>query len=87
MLTDNAKQFLSENHHAVLTTFRKNGAAQMSILSVGYYKEGVAFTTTDDRAKLVNLRRAVLAVEGAIIDIITENNRALSGEEDALPPL
>ena len=57
MLTDNAKQFLSENHHAVLTTFRKNGAAQMSILSVGYYKEGVAFTTTDDRAKLVNLKR------------------------------
>ena len=57
MLTDNVKQFLSENHHAVLTTFRKNGAAQMSILSVGYYKDGVAFTTTDDRAKLVNLRR------------------------------
>ncbi|MCH7786705.1 MAG: PPOX class F420-dependent oxidoreductase [Chloroflexi bacterium] len=57
MLTDNVKQFLSENHRAVLTTFRKNGAAQMSILSVGYYKDGVAFTTTEDRAKLANLRR------------------------------
>lgn len=57
MLTDNVKQFLSENHRAVLTTFRRNGAAQMSILSVGYYKDGVAFTTTEDRAKLANLRR------------------------------
>ena len=57
MLTDNVKQFLSENHRAVLTTFRKNGAAQMSILSVGYYKDGVAFTTTEDRAKLANLKR------------------------------
>ena len=57
MLTDNVKQFLSENHRAVLTTFRKNGAAQMSILSVGSYKDGVAFTTTEDRAKLANLRR------------------------------
>jgi PPOX class probable F420-dependent enzyme len=41
----------------VLTTFRRNGAAQMSIVTCGPYRDGVAFTTTADRAKLRNLRR------------------------------
>jgi PPOX class probable F420-dependent enzyme len=41
----------------VLTTFRRNGAAQMSIVTCGPYRDGVAFTTTADRAKLINLQR------------------------------
>ena len=49
--------FASRNHMAVLTTFRKSGAAQMSVITVGPYRNGVAFTTTEDRAKLANLRR------------------------------
>ena len=57
MLPDNVRAFAAENHHAVLTTFRGNGAAQMSIVSVGPYRDGVAFTTPADRAKLANLRR------------------------------
>ena len=57
MLPENVRAFASENHQAVLTTFRKDGGAQMSIVSVGPYRDGVAFTTTADRAKLVNLRR------------------------------
>ncbi len=57
MLPDNVKSFVSENRQAVLTTFRASGAAQMSILTVGPYGEGVAFTTTEGRAKLANLRR------------------------------
>ena len=57
MLSDNVKHFLSENHQAVLTTFRRDGGAQMSIITVGAYRDGAAFTTTDDRAKLKNLRR------------------------------
>ena len=57
MLSDNVKNFLSENHQAVLTTFRRDGGAQMSIITVGAYRDGAAFTTTDDRAKLRNLRR------------------------------
>ena len=57
MLSDNVKHFLSENHQAVLTTFRRDGGAQMSIITVGAYRDGAAFTTTDDRAKLRNLRR------------------------------
>ncbi len=57
MLSANVKEFVSDNHQAVLTTFRKNGAVQMSIVTVGAYGEGVGFTTTEDRAKLHNLVR------------------------------
>ncbi len=57
MLADNVKDFISTNHKAVLTTYRGNGNAQMSIIVVGPYREGAAFTTTADRAKLRNLER------------------------------
>ncbi len=57
MLPENVRAFASENHQAVLTTFRKDGGAQMSIVAAGPYRDGVAFTTTADRAKLTNLRR------------------------------
>ena len=57
MLPENVRAFASENHQAVLTTFRKDGGAQMSIVAAGPYRDGVAFTTTADRAKLANLRR------------------------------
>ena len=57
MLPENVNAFVSENHQAVLTTFRRDGAAQMSIVTVGPYGDGVGFTTTEDRAKLHNLAR------------------------------
>ncbi len=57
MLPDNVRQFTTENHQGVLTCFRRKGAAQMSIVTCGAYQDGVAFTTTEDRAKLHNLRR------------------------------
>ena len=57
MLDDNLKRFVAENRRGVLTTFRRDGSAQMSIITCGPYREGVAFTTTEDRAKLRNLRR------------------------------
>ena len=57
MLTDVQRQFLTANHNGALTTFRRSGAAQMSIVTCGIYGDGVAFTTTGDRAKLRNLRR------------------------------
>ena len=57
MLPEAITEFVSENHQAVLTTFRRNGSAQMSIVTVGAYGGGVGFTTTEDRAKLHNLRR------------------------------
>ena len=57
MLTEKVREFAAQNHQAVLTTFRRSGAAQMSILTVGPYRDGVAFTTTAALAKLGNLRR------------------------------
>ena len=57
MLSDNVRNLLAETHRGVLTTFRRNGAAQMSIISCGQYRDGVAFTVTSDRAKLGNLKR------------------------------
>ena len=57
MMRDNVREFVSQTHRGVLTTFRRNGAAQMSIVTCGPYRDGVAFTTTADRAKLINLQR------------------------------
>ena len=54
MKTSDLAEFLRNNHDAVLTTFRRNGAAQMSIVTVGALEDGVAFTTTEDRAKPVS---------------------------------
>ena len=57
MLPDNIREFISNNDKAFLSTFRRSGAAQLSIVVVGNYGDGAAFTTTEDRAKLANLRR------------------------------
>ena len=57
MLSETVKAFASENHHSVLTTFRRSGAVQMSLILSATYEGGVAFTTPGDRAKLLNLRR------------------------------
>ncbi len=57
MLSPKARQFLAKSHMGALTTFRRDGAAQMSVVTCGPYQDGVAFTTTEGRAKLANLRR------------------------------
>ena len=57
MLPDKVKDFAAQTHRGVLTTFRRNGAAQMSIISCGPYRDGIAFTVTESRVKLKNLRR------------------------------
>ncbi len=57
MLSDKHRVFLAQTHRGVITTFRKNGAAQMSIISCGPYRNGVAFTVTSNRSKLWNLKR------------------------------
>ena len=56
-LPNNVKQFTTENHMGVLTCFRKNGMPQMSVVTFGAYRDGVAFSTTAGRAKLLNLQR------------------------------
>ena len=66
MTIDEVRTFLEEQHRGVVTTFRKNGATQVSILATGYYRGGMAFVIRGDTAKLANLRRdprcAVLTV-------------------------
>ena len=57
MLPDKVREFASQTHFGVVTTFRRNGAAQMSIISCGPMRDGIAFTVTEDRVKLKNLRR------------------------------
>ena len=57
MLPENIRAFCTQTHRGVLTTFRRNGAAQMSIVTCGPLKDGVAFTVTFDRAKFLNLKR------------------------------
>ena len=57
MLPDKVNAFVAQTHRGVLTTFRRNGAAQMSIVSCGPMGDGVAFTVTFDRVKLRNLIR------------------------------
>ena len=57
MLPENIRAFCTKTHRGVLTTFRRNGAAQMSIVTCGPLKDGVAFTVTFDRAKFLNLKR------------------------------
>ncbi|MBM3939810.1 MAG: TIGR03618 family F420-dependent PPOX class oxidoreductase [SAR202 cluster bacterium] len=48
---------LAQNHVAVVTTFRRDGAPQQSLVTVGKWDGGLAFTTTEDRAKAKNLAR------------------------------
>jgi PPOX class probable F420-dependent enzyme len=57
VINQQIRSFVAENRRGVLTTFRRSGAAQMSIVTCGPYRDGVAFTTTENRAKLRNLRR------------------------------
>ena len=57
MLSEKARAFLGQTHRGVVTTFRKNGHVQISIISCGPYRDGVAFTVTSTRSKLWNLKR------------------------------
>ncbi len=52
-----ALDFVRANHLSVFTTFRKDGNAQMSIVTAGVVSGAVVFTTRGKAAKLANLRR------------------------------
>ena len=57
MLPANVVEFAKTTHRGVLSTFRRDGSVQMSIISCGPFRDGIGFTVTEDRAKLKNLRR------------------------------
>lgn len=55
---DRAKEFLSNHHHGVLTTRRKNGNLQMSPVTCGLDGDGRAIISSRETAyKVNNLRR------------------------------
>jgi PPOX class probable F420-dependent enzyme len=55
---DRAREFVSANPRSVLTTYRRDGQAQMSPVSAGVDAEGrIIVSVTEDRAKTKNARR------------------------------
>lgn len=53
-----AREFVSTNSRGVLTTYRRDGQAQMSPVTAGIDAEGrVIISVTEDRAKTKNARR------------------------------
>ncbi len=55
---DAARQFVAQNHRAVLVTFRKDGRPQTSIVTVGVDDAGRLVVSSRERAyKVRNLRR------------------------------
>jgi len=57
MLPDHTKEFLSCNHSGVFSAFRKNGAAHLSLVTCGLFRNGVAFTSPEGVVKLSILKR------------------------------
>lgn len=56
-ITGNTAEFLGENHKAVLSTFKRNGQAQLSVVMSGPFRGGVGVSVTESRAKYKNLKR------------------------------
>lgn len=50
-------QFIQDNPQGVLTTYRRNGEAQMSIVTVRPHRGAIGVSITEDRAKFKNLHR------------------------------
>jgi PPOX class probable F420-dependent enzyme len=52
------REFIRQNHHAVLVTRRADGRVQTSPIVCGVHEDGrIAISVTEDRAKTKNLRR------------------------------
>lgn len=55
-ITGKAQEFFSQHHKAVLTTFRRNGMPQMSVVMAGTFRGGAGVSVTETRAKYKNLK-------------------------------
>ena len=51
------EQLVTQQNVVVFTTFRRDGRPQMSLVTVGTFEGGLAFTTQQGRAKTANLKR------------------------------
>ena len=50
-------QFIDDSPQGVLTTYRKNGKAQMSIVTVRAHRDAIGVSITEGRSKFKNLLR------------------------------
>jgi PPOX class probable F420-dependent enzyme len=59
MIEDGIAEFLAGQRQGVLVTLRKDGRPQLSNVNYAWYPEEqtIKVSTTDDRAKIANLRR------------------------------
>ena len=51
------EELVLQQRTVVMTTYRRDGRLQMSLVSAGSYEGGLAFTTPRSSAKVANLRR------------------------------
>jgi|SRR5437016_3884768 len=94
MNLDEARQFLRENHRAVLSTFRADGRPQLSPVAVGVDSEGRAVVSSRETAfKVKNLRRDPRASFCALSDswygpwLQAEGTASIVSLPDAMEPL
>ena len=57
MIITSLAKFLTEFHKGVLSTRRKNGGSQLSIVTVGLVDGEICFSITERRSKFYNLKR------------------------------
>ncbi len=57
MITATLAKFLTDFHKGVLSTRRKNGGSQLSIVTVGLVDDEICFSITERRSKFYNLMR------------------------------
>lgn len=68
MTPNDALEFVSENHHAVLITQRSNGGVQSSPVTAGVDDEMIVVSSRESAYKTRNLRRSPHAVLCAFTD-------------------
>lgn len=57
MTFEDIKPFFEQNHRGVVTTRRRNGAVQASIVASGVMGDAVVFVSRRDSAKIANIKR------------------------------
>jgi len=85
MEIEKARDFIRENHHGVLTTYRQDGSLQMSPILVGIDEEGLAVISSRETAyKVKNLRRDPRASVCVFVDDFFGEWLQIDGTADIL---
>ena len=57
VLSQQVQEFIAEHRHGVISTFGKNRAAHLTVVTHGLYQGTPAFTSNEGLVKLFNLKR------------------------------